>query len=181
MTKQEFAKIAMTLKTFYSREEKLIPNQQAMELWFDMLADMPYDLAEQAVKKWVATNKWSPSIADLRATAASIEQGDMPDWGKGWEAVKRAIRRFGMYNSEEAVESLEGITKECVKRLGFREICMSGNPEVERANFRMLYEQLSDQKKAQDQMPMELKRLIAERQKAIKGSSDLLRIGDIGG
>lgn len=33
MTKKEFAKIAMALKTYYPKES-LLPNEQAMELWF---------------------------------------------------------------------------------------------------------------------------------------------------
>lgn len=179
MEKSEFARIAMALKTYYSKEEKLLPNNQAMELWFRQLQDIPYEVAEEAVNKWVTTNKWSPSIADIREMASSIVHGDIPDWGSGWNAVQMAIRRFGVYNPQEAMESLDGVTRQCVERLGFRELCLSENPEMDRANFRKLYEVLADKKKMQEQIPYDLQRLIAETHRKLEGGSDLLRIGDI--
>ena len=65
MNRKEFALFASALRTYYPRE-KLLPNEQAMELWFNQLQDIPYKVAELTLNKWVATNKWSPSIADIR-------------------------------------------------------------------------------------------------------------------
>lgn len=160
MDKKQFSLFAMALKTYYSKEEKLLPNNQALELWFQQLKDIPYEVAELALNKWVATNKWSPSIAEIRETAAEIVNGKQPDWGEGWEQVLRAIRQFGSYRVGEALESLDGITRQCVERIGFREICASENISVERANFRMLYEQLLERKKIDNQMPVTLAALI---------------------
>lgn len=64
MDKKEFAKFAMALKTYYPKEQ-LLPNQQAMELWYRQIKDIPLLIAEMALQKWVATNKWSPSISEL--------------------------------------------------------------------------------------------------------------------
>ena len=143
------------MKTYYPRET-LLPNDQAMELWYRQLQDIPYALAEAALNKWVATNKWSPSIADIREMTAGIKNGETPDWGEGWENVCRAIRRYGSYNAEAALESLDELTRACVKRLGYMELCMSENPMSDRANFRMIYEQLAARKKVEAQMPVSL-------------------------
>lgn len=164
MTKHEFALFAAALKTYYSKEEKLLPNNQALELWFRQLQDIPYDIAELALNKWVSINKWSPSIAEIRETAATITAGEIPDWGEGWEQVLLAIRRYGLYNIPQAMASLDKITRQCVERIGFREICMSENISVERANFRMLYEQISERNKKAMQMPVSLATMIAEKQ-----------------
>jgi hypothetical protein len=64
MDKKEFATFAMALKTYYPRET-LLPNTQAMELWYKQLQGIPLVVAQIALEKWVATNKWSPSISDL--------------------------------------------------------------------------------------------------------------------
>ena len=87
---------AMALRTYYPKEQ-LLPNQQAMELWYRELCDIPYNVAEAALRKWVATNKWSPTIADLREMAATVTEGEMPDWGEGWEQVLKAIKKYGSY------------------------------------------------------------------------------------
>lgn len=159
MDKKEFSTFAMALKTFYPREN-LLPNTQAMELWFQQLQDIPYKVAEATLNKWVATNKWSPSIAEIREMSSSVTNGDIPDWGDGWEQVLMAIRKFGTYRIPEAMESFDPITKQCVERLGFKNICMSENIAVDRANFRMIYEQIAERKHKEAQIPEKLSLMI---------------------
>lgn len=160
MTKQEFSIFASALRTYYPREA-LLPNQQAMELWYRELQDIPFAVAEAGLRKWVATNKWSPSIADIREITVEVAHGDIVEWGEGWEQVLKAIRLYGTYREAEAMNSLDELTRTCVERLGFKNICMSENIATERANFRMMYEQLAERKKKQQQMSVPLQRLIS--------------------
>ena len=139
MDKKEFGLFASALRTYYSREN-LLPNTQAMELWFRQLEDISYPVAEAALNKWVATNKWSPSIAEIRELSAEIKHGKLPDWGEAWDETCKAIKRFGFYRAQEAVASLSPLTRETVNRLGFTNLCMSENPTADRANFRTCYE-----------------------------------------
>lgn len=159
MDKREFALFAAALKTYYPRET-LLPNNQAMELWFRQLQDIPYRIAEAALNKWVATNKWSPSIADIRELSAGIQHGELPDWGDAWEQVCKAIRKYGSYNQAEAMASLDELTRQCVQRLGYMQLCMSENAMADRANFRMIYEQLASRRKQETQLPGSLQKLI---------------------
>ena len=161
MNKQEFAQFTMALKTYYPREN-LLPNNQAMELWFRQLQDIPYKVAEIGLNKWVATNKWSPSIADIREVCASVSEPDVPDWGDAWEEVINAISRFGMYRADDAVESMTPLTAQAVKRIGFVNICTSENASADRANFRIIYEQLAQRKKEDMQIPQVIKDLIGQ-------------------
>ena len=163
MTKKEFAIFSMALKTYYPREN-ILPNEQAMELWFFQLQDIPYDVAQAGLQKWVALNKWSPSIADIREMASGITQGDLPDWGDAWEEVCKAIRRYGSYRSEEALESLSPLTRKATQRIGFTNLCLSENQSADRANFRMIYEQMAEREKNDAKLPRSLKALIAQVQ-----------------
>jgi hypothetical protein len=167
MTKQEFSMFAMALRTYYPKEN-LLPNNQAMELWFRELCDIPYKVAESALRKWVATNKWSPAISEIREMAATVTQGEIADWGEGWEQVLLAIRKFGSYRIAEAMDSFDPITKQCVERLGFRNICMSENITADRSNFRTIYNQLAERKAKESMMPIDLKRQIAMLQDSTK-------------
>lgn len=159
MNKQEFATLAMALKTYYPKE-KLIPNDKAMELWFFQLKDLDYKVAEATLNKWAATNKWSPSIAEIREAAAEMTGGAIPDWGEAWEKVLKAVWRFGSYEAEKALDSLDELTRQAVKRVDYYTICMSENIAVERANFRMVYETLAARKKQDTQIPPQIKGLI---------------------
>lgn len=159
MNKQEFALFASALRTYYPKEN-ILPNQQAAELWFRQIQDIDYKIAEIVLNKWVATNKWSPSIADIREQAAALTAGAPKDWGDAWESVRAAVRRYGSYRELEALESLDDLTRQAVKRLGYKTICMSENIATERANFRMIYEQIEQRAKQDRQIPPKLKALI---------------------
>lgn len=156
MTKKEFGKIAMALKTYYPRES-LLPNDEALELWYRQLCDLQYGVAEAALNKWVATSKWSPTVADLRKNAIEIKLGNQQDWGEGWERVLKAIRKYGTYDGKRALEELDEISRECVKRLGWYNLCMSEHMTTDRANFRMIYEELAARRKEQAQLPEQLR------------------------
>lgn len=160
MTRQEFALFSMALRTYYSREANLLPNDRAAELWFRQLKDIPYTVAEAALSKWVATNKWSPSIADIREIAATMIQGEIPDWGEGWAKLQKAILRHGQYDQHEALAELDDLTREVVERLGYRTLCLSENQQWDMNNFRRLYELLAERRKNEAQVPQEVLLLV---------------------
>lgn len=72
MTAQEFANLTAAIKTYYPRDY-VIPTDKAMELWFNSLKDVDYQNACRGLKKYVETNKFPPSIADIREYAAAIK------------------------------------------------------------------------------------------------------------
>lgn len=174
MDKHEFATWSMSLKTFYPRET-ILPNEQAMKLWFRELHDIPFNVAEAALRKWVQTNKWSPSIAEIREMCASVARPEIPDWGEAWEQTLHAIRRFGSYRQKEALDSLDQITRKAVERLGFRDLCMSENTMADRANFRMIYETLAKREQTKHQIALPLQEEIRKMQLE---HNDVLMIGE---
>ncbi len=161
MDEMEFTKFAMAMKTYYPREN-MLNNDASMELWFNQLKDIPYKVAEVFLNKWISTEKWAPTIADIRGGCADITQGEIEDWGHGWAQVERAIRIYGYPRIEEAYESMDEITREAAKRIGFMNICTSSNIQADRANFRMIYEQLAERRKADRQMNPDVKRIMQE-------------------
>lgn len=98
MSKQEFAILASAIRTYYPKE-KILPNQQAMQLWFTHLQDIPYKVAEIALEKWVINNKWSPTIADLREYVKKVY----------WQAMdgKEGVELFDLYDSLKKMERNE--------------------------------------------------------------------------
>ena len=147
MTEQEFGQFAAALRTYYSREA-ILPNRQAMELWYRQLQDIPFPVAEAVLNKWVATSKWSPSIADLREGVAEIQRGGQtPDWGEGWNQAMNAIRKYGSYDEERA--------------LAYKALCWSENQVADRANFRQVYEILAKRQAETDRIPIAVRETLA--------------------
>ena len=161
MTFDEFKILAKGMKSVYTREN-FLPDAESIKIWFSLLKDIPYEVLNVAIQKYMMTNKFAPTIADLRELASEVTQGQISDWGDGWEQVLRAIREHGMYDVRAALNSMDDITRKCVERLGFREICMSTNIAVERANFRTLYETLANRQKEDSKLSLSIKTKLAQ-------------------
>jgi hypothetical protein len=151
----------MALKTYYPRET-LLPNQAAMELWFRELEDIPYKVAEASLRKWVATNKWSPSIAEIREISTTIQYGEQLTWGEAWEKALNAVRRYGSYNKQAALDSLDPLTRKCVENIGYLDLCMSENIMVERAHFQKIFEVYSKREQTDKRLPSSLLQAIEQ-------------------
>ena len=160
MTMEQFRVIAKAMKTAYPRDN-FIASPEALKLWYNFLGDLPYEILNVAAQKYIVTSKFPPTIAELRELAV---QGEESDWGKGWEEVITAMRKYGSWHPKEALESMTATTREVVKRLGWQELCLSENQSVDRANFRMLYEQLSKKKTENAKLPPKLREQITKLQ-----------------
>ena len=177
MNKKEFAIFAMALKTYFPRDN-LLPTEESMELWYRQLSDIPADTASAMLSKWVVTQKWPPSIAEIRSMCAEIANGEIPDWGEAWKAVMDAVGRYGYMNESKALQSLPPIARRAVEKIGWNGICTSENQDVLRAQFRQIYE-ICIQREIEDrQLPPALKETIAAIGKNIsaalpKGGKDL--------
>ena len=92
-----------------------------------------------ALSVWIDTNKWSPSIADLREMCTKICDGTPDDWSEAWEKVIYAINMFGRDRKAEAMEYFDPVTRTVVSRIGWFLLCTSEDISVERANFRQIF------------------------------------------
>lgn len=171
MTKEEFTILCKGMKAVYT-QSTFLPDADAFTIWYRLLEDLDYTIAQAAIQKYILTNKFPPTIADIRENAALVQTGDKKTWSDGWEEVMKAIRHFGSYREEEALESMSEITRKAVKKLGFRNICLSENITADRANFRTIYEQMAENEYTAKQIPLNLSKLIesiqqTEQQKRI--------------
>jgi len=173
MDENDFFTFAAALQTYFPRYD-IFPNEQAMELWYRELKDIPYELLTAALRAWVNTEKWPPSIAELRERCAEIVQGPAPDWGEAWKEVSRAIGRFGTYRPEEALASMSELTRRTVERMGWKDLCLSENPDTVRAQFRQVYQTVSKREIEDRKLPQELKSVIQTLQ---IGSGNQKQIG----
>jgi hypothetical protein len=162
MEREEFKILVKGMKAVYA-QPTFIPDQDAFNIWFGMLQDIPYDVATNAVQKYMMTKTFPPTIADIRSIASQTVSAPIEDWGVGWEQVTRNIGRYGMctYDPdrlEECMNSFDPVTRKVVERLGWKDLCMSENIMADRANFRMIYEQVAERQKKENQISIGVKR-----------------------
>ena len=160
MTLSEWTVLVKGLKSAYTYE-KFLPDADAVKVWFELLKDIDYTVLNMACQQYISTNKFAPTIADLRELCSNVSNGQLPDYGMAWEEVLMAIRKCGMYQENLALERMSEQTRQVVKRMGFKNLCTSENVAADRANFRMIYEQISQRKKTDMQIPQSVKNAIS--------------------
>lgn len=102
MTAKEFGFLADAIKTYFPRDN-VLPTENAMRLWYSELKDIPYQLAHTALRKYVSTNKFAPTIADIREQVAELNNQNEEELNEtaAWSLVLKAIRRSTYYSEEE--------------------------------------------------------------------------------
>ena len=167
MTKDEFRVLAKGLKAVYT-QPNFLPDAEAIQIWYELLKDLDYATANVAIQKHMVSSKYPPTIADIREQATEVSYGQAPLWSDGWEQVLRAMRLYGSYRLQEALDSMDDLTRKAVKRLGFKELCMSENIAVDRANFRMVFEQLANREYEIKKLPLSLQNSIEDIQHSLE-------------
>lgn len=175
MTRDEFKILVKGMKAIYS-QPTFIPDQDAFNMWFALMGDLPYEVCNVAIQKYMLTNKFPPTVAEIREMCAGVVNGDPLTWGESWERALNAVRKYGSYNKMEALNSLDPLTRKCVESVGYMELCMSENIMVERAHYQKIFEVYSKREQTEKQMPLGLQQAISNLQ--IKGVDGQLLLGE---
>lgn len=139
MNKQEILKAVAPLQLAFKGNL----DDARMRLYVEMLSDIPPQILEAAVKKLIMTNKFLPSIAEIRETAygikGTISGTAAPNESEAWGEVIKAIWSVGYYGKPKF--SHEAITT-AVNNIGWQDICMTTNDGMNtlRAQFRRAYQ-----------------------------------------
>ena len=139
------------------------PNQIAKtaETWAVLLEDCPVELVLKAVKRHCLLSKYPPTVAELRENAFAVinPKGEIAI-EEAWEEVLKAIHNYGFYREKEALESLSPQVRKVAKAIGWRELCLSEEPDVIRGQFRMMYEASTKRAKQDALLPEGFKQLV---------------------
>lgn len=146
MDKKQFSYLMTALSSNYRTFEL---NQDQMRFWYEQLKDIPYQQLHLAVTKHIATEEWQPTIAHLRKSALEVVQPNMLDSNSAWGEVQIAIRNYGSYNEESALDSMSPITAQVVKNMNYKELCLSENHMADRAHFMKMYDTYLNREKKQ--------------------------------
>ena len=111
---------------------------------------------QAAAQNWIATQKWPPSIAELREAALVLTQGAAPDWGEAWKKVQKLISQYGYYRPKEAYAEMDELTRKTVDGIGgFQMLCTNNidNMVADRSKFEKLYEITARRQKEDKMLP----------------------------
>lgn len=136
------------------------PNSQATKetvfMYDRLLKDIPPTELQVVVDQAVAESEFLPTIARLRDMHRRLGNITLTTWEAGWEKVLKEIRRIGIYGTPVFDDEY---TTQTVRTMGWRELCLSENQAVDRAQFRDIYTNLAARQDGLDKLLPQARRL----------------------
>lgn len=143
MTDKEVRQLVAMLIASFPHTKALPETAKAYER---MLRDLDVRATTAALEHLMATRNYMPTIAEVRAAVAEMQQGPVRPGGEAWGDVVRAVGRYGYYRTPgEDFKLLDPVTMRCIDALGWRNLCSSENSQADRARFIELYDRLAKQ------------------------------------
>lgn len=165
MTREEFKTLVKGMKAVYA-QPTFIPDQDAFNVWFELLKDIPYQQANVAIQKYMLTEKFPPTIADIREKATQIVESVDSSMSEleAWSLVRKAVRNSGYHS----VKEFEKLPEACQRAVGsaanLKEWALMDSERVETVeqshfirNYRTTVQRISEEKK----LPESIRLLIA--------------------
>lgn len=114
MTRDEFKILVKGMKAVYA-QQTFLPDKDAFDMWFALLQDLPYKLANVAIQKHMLTEKFPPTPAEIREKAAQMMEVPETEMSEleAWALVRKAIRNSG-YHAQEEFDKLPEACREAV-------------------------------------------------------------------
>lgn len=113
---------------------------ETLAVYSELLSDLDAALARKAVVRHVGTNKWFPTIAEIRELAAAmVTPGAEQSAEEAWQATRKALRGWSRYGDKQPTFG-NPITAEVVKTIGWMTFADSTEPERSRRDFVAMYE-----------------------------------------
>ena len=159
MTKQEAARLLVWVAANFpqAQERDLRPTA---ELWHRMLADIPFELAERAVVRVLATNRFWPTVAEVRQAAMELSGLRIPTAAEAWGEISKAAMTYGNYRTREALESLSPVVRQTAQYLGWASICQD-DESVIRAHFLRTYEACAKREQEAAVLPPDIREMLS--------------------
>lgn len=166
MTRDEFKILVKAMKAVYS-SENFIADKDAFNVWFELLKDLPYEQANLAIQKYMTSEKFPPTIADIRTKATEIvapAEESMSEL-QAWALVQKALRNSG-YNSEEEFAKLPDACQRAVgTAANLKEWALMDSDQVatiEQSHFIRNYRTSVQRMKEEARLPENVRMLIAD-------------------
>lgn len=166
MEREEFKILVKSMKAVYA-QPTFLPDQDAFNVWYALLKDLPYELASMAVQKHMLTEKFPPTIADLRSKATEMVERPAEEMSEleAWALVRKAIGNSGYHAEEEFAKLPEACQIAVGRAANLREWALMDSDQVatvEQSHFIRNYRAAAKRMAEDNKLPPNFRERIAE-------------------
>lgn len=169
MNREETLKLLTLIKVSYPMWAKDLRDSDAkamVMLWEDMLGEYEFNIVQAALKSFLATSKWPPSIAELIEKIQFILSGGQKEISENeaWAMVRKALGN-GMYGAKEEFERLpsdiQSVLREPATLRNWSQLDPTEVDTVVASNFMRSFKEVRKREKELKALPSDIKQLIA--------------------
>ena len=128
------------LKQLFAAFPNTTVTVETLAMYDKLLGDIPPADLQVIVDQAVSTAKFLPTIGELREMHHALRHSGRLTWADAWGKVESEIRRVGSYGAPQFDDEL---TARVVRMMGWRTLCASEQPSIDRAQFRDMYTALA--------------------------------------
>ena len=179
MTKADTAKLLTIIIKAYP-SSRLQADDDTLNLWHEMLSDLPVEIAASSTKALISTLRFPPTIADIRESVArsmAEARGELTP-GEEWGRVLAAVRKYGDNDERQVQRAREALGDdlwEAVRLIGGWAYLCNTDDDVSTisAQFERRYKAMQEQAKYRVQVPQ----AVQDHLKALGAGQGLKMIG----
>jgi hypothetical protein len=151
------------------------PNTQVeagtVAVYMRMLRAIPVGELQAIVDQAIATCRFLPTVSELLDVHHGLDNIARLTWVEAWAEVQSEMRRIGSYGAPQFNDQ---ITAQVVRSMGWRDLCASEMPGVDRAQFRDMYTALMARQDSDSRLLPQARELAARRSGLLIPLSELL-------
>ncbi len=169
MTKQETQVLLAIIGESYSKNFVQRPSKELITIWHTTLKDLEYKAVYITLVEWLATEKYPPTIADIRSRVVDLHRGKQMTANEGWGILMANIKTYGLYRQDEGLKALPIEVKRVVNDFGYREYCVMQESEnsIKFAQFRDAFNEFTKEEKLKLQRPKAIQKLLEKYDKQV--------------
>jgi len=199
LTKADAAKLVAIVVTAYPNYDKFRDEAAVtatVSLWASMFQSDDGRIVALALNKHIATNKWPPSVAEIRELMLELVRPDLIEPDRAWLAVSDLLYTTGENNHGDLHLQLPPLAARAVEAIGYynlyemhRSCYRGGKPGMDRVAFMDIYKPMYEREKQRAMTPEGLtsqidavaaaipdkgQRLLADREQARREHDDTM-------
>lgn len=149
-TLNEIATVLTVLEAAYPAFQA---HERTLDVYAEALSDLDGEDLRQAARVHLLTNRFFPSVYELRAGVLALRAPISASVGEAWRQVVDQVRRLSVAGEPVFADALVAAA---VRELGWREICL-GEAEATRREFGRVYTALQKQAAMLALLPADLR------------------------
>lgn len=162
MTKEEFKVLCKGMKSVYA-QPTFIPDNDAFNVWYELLKDVDYKVCAVAIQTYMSTEKFPPTIADIREKAFRNNVEELSE-AEAWDMVRKAISRSSYHSDYEYMKLPEEVKKAVgsPSQLRIWATDTEFNDSVVQSNFLRSFREAKKRTEEFAKLPVSIQTMIAE-------------------